>query len=154
MRLEINGLSSKKSDSSDYAWIRLGVDGDAVELENARRVGFWLYVPEDNIQCWVQGHYMTDSNGCSDCSDPEVIGAQGIYPDQLELIEETTRKIKAEIGDKVPAFMAFHIPHAIFVEAEKAKGYVTPDRYNYIIGVDVEAKDGDYGFKLDSADAL
>ena len=63
MRLEINGLSSKKSDSSDYAWIRLGVDGDAIELENARRVGFWLYVPEDNIQCWVQGHYMTDSNG-------------------------------------------------------------------------------------------
>jgi len=63
LRLEINGLSSKKSDSSDYAWIRLGVDGDAVELENARRVGFWLYVPEDNIQCWVQGHYMTDSNG-------------------------------------------------------------------------------------------
>ncbi len=63
MRLQINGLSSKKSDSSDYAWIRLGVDGDAVELENARRVGFWLYVPEDNIQCWVQGHYMTDSNG-------------------------------------------------------------------------------------------
>ena len=63
MRLEINGLSSKKSDSSDYAWIRLGVDGEAIELENARRVGFWLYVPEDNIQCWVQGHYMTDSNG-------------------------------------------------------------------------------------------
>ncbi len=63
MRLEINGLASKKSDSSDYAWIRLGVDGDATVLENARRVGFWLYVPEDNIQCWVQGHYMTDSNG-------------------------------------------------------------------------------------------
>ncbi len=63
MRLEINGLASKKSDSSDYAWIRLGVDGEAIELENARRVGFWLYVPEDNIQCWVQGHYMTDSNG-------------------------------------------------------------------------------------------
>ena len=63
MRLETNGLASIKSDSSDYAWIRLGVDGDAVELENARRVGFWLYVPEDNIQCWVQGHYMTDSDG-------------------------------------------------------------------------------------------
>lgn len=63
MRLEINGLASKKSDSSDYAWIRLGVDGDAIVLENARRIGFWLYVPEDNIQCWVQGHYMTDSNG-------------------------------------------------------------------------------------------
>ncbi len=63
MRLETNGLSSKDSHSDQYAWIRLGVDGDAVVLENARSVGFWLYVPEDNIQCWVQGHYMTDSDG-------------------------------------------------------------------------------------------
>ncbi len=63
MRLETNGLSSKDSHSEQYAWIRLGVDGEAITLENARSVGFWLYVPEDNIQCWVQGHYMTDSNG-------------------------------------------------------------------------------------------
>ena len=63
MRLETNGLSSKDSHSEQYAWIRLGVDGEAVVLENARSVGFWLYVPEDNIQCWVQGHYMFDSNG-------------------------------------------------------------------------------------------
>ena len=62
MRLETNGLSSKDSHSEQYAWIRLGT-GDAIELENARRVGFWLYVPEDNIQCWVQWHYKTDSNG-------------------------------------------------------------------------------------------
>ena len=63
MRLEINGLSSAGSDSGQYAWIRLGVDGEAIVLENARRVGFWMYVPEDNLQCWVQGYYMTDSNG-------------------------------------------------------------------------------------------
>ena len=63
MRLETNGLSSAASHSEQYAWIRLGVDGDAVVLENARSVGFWLYVPEDNIQCWVQGHYMYDSDG-------------------------------------------------------------------------------------------
>ena len=63
LRLETNGLSSKDSHSEQYAWIRLGVDGEAIVLENARRVGFWLYVPEDNIQCWVQGHYKTDSNG-------------------------------------------------------------------------------------------
>ena len=63
MRLETNGLSSKDSHSEQYAWIRLGVDGDPVVLENARRVGFWLYVPEDNIQCWVQWHYKTDSDG-------------------------------------------------------------------------------------------
>ena len=63
MRLETNGLSSKDSHSEQYAWIRLGVDGEPLVLENARSVGFWLYVPEDNIQCWVQGHYKTDSNG-------------------------------------------------------------------------------------------
>ena len=63
MRLETNGLSSKDSHAEQYAWIRLGVDGDAVILKNARRVGFWLYIPEDNVQCMVQGHYMTDSNG-------------------------------------------------------------------------------------------
>ena len=63
MRLETNGLSSKASHSEQYAWIRLGVDGEAIVLKNARSVGFWLYVPEDNIQCWVQGHYKTDSNG-------------------------------------------------------------------------------------------
>ncbi len=63
MRLETNGLSSKDSHSEQYAWIRMGVDGEAIVLENARSVGFWLYVPEDNIQCWVQGHYKTDSDG-------------------------------------------------------------------------------------------
>ncbi len=98
--------------------------------------------------------HMLDSNGCNHSDDPSVTHKPGIYPDQLELINETTRKIKAETGDKVSAFMAFHIPHAIFVEAEKAKGYVTPERYNYIIGVDAEAKDGDFGFKLDSADTF
>ena len=63
MRLETNGLSSKDSHAEQYAWLRLGVDGDAIVLNNARSVGFWLYVPEDNIQCWVQGHYMTDADG-------------------------------------------------------------------------------------------
>ena len=63
MRLETNGLSSKDSHAEQYGWIRLGTDEEVVVLENARRVGFWLYVPEDNIQCWVQWHYMTDSNG-------------------------------------------------------------------------------------------
>ena len=63
MRLETNGLSSKDSHAEQYAWIRLGVDGETVVLKNARSVGFWLYVPEDNIQCWVQAHYKTDSDG-------------------------------------------------------------------------------------------
>ena len=63
MRLETNGLSSKDSHAEQYAWLRLGVDGEPIVLQNARRIGFWLYVPEDNIQCWVKGYYMYDADG-------------------------------------------------------------------------------------------
>ena len=63
MRLETNTLHSKDSDSIQYAWFRLGTDGEALTLENAKRVGFWLYVPDENIHCWVMGHYMYDSDG-------------------------------------------------------------------------------------------
>lgn len=98
--------------------------------------------------------HMTDSNGCTHSKEDAITRLRGIYNDQFEKIHQNTINIRAHAGKEVPAFMAFHIPHAIFVEAEKAKGYVTPDRYNYIIGVDVEAKDNDYGFKLDSADAF
>ena len=97
--------------------------------------------------------HMTDSNGCHS-DDPEVTSIWGIYPDQFDRIQNATNAIRDYAKKDVPAFIAFHIPHAIFIEAEKAKGYVTPDRYNYIIGVDVPAQDGDFGFKLDSANAF
>ena len=61
MRMQLNGLSSKASHSAEYGWIRLGVD-DLVELENARSVGFWLYIPEDCAHLWVCGNYMADTN--------------------------------------------------------------------------------------------
>ncbi|MBQ2815847.1 MAG: phosphodiester glycosidase family protein [Clostridia bacterium] len=63
MRLETNGLSSKDVHSQQYAYVRLGLKDQKISLENARSLGFWLYVPEDNIQCWVQGFYKYDSNG-------------------------------------------------------------------------------------------
>jgi len=63
MRLETNGLSSKDVHSQQYAYVRLGLKDQKISLENARSMGFWLYVPEDNIQCWVQGFYKYDSNG-------------------------------------------------------------------------------------------
>ena len=63
LRLETNGLHSKASNASEYAYIRLGVDGDAVQLENARTLGFWMYVPEDNIQCDVRMDYKFDADG-------------------------------------------------------------------------------------------
>ena len=63
MRLETNGLSSADVHSKQYAYVRLGLKDQKITLENARSLGFWLYVPEDNIQCWVQGFYKYDSNG-------------------------------------------------------------------------------------------
>ena len=63
MRLETNGLSSADVHSKQYAYVRLGLKDQKITLENARSMGFWLYVPEDNIQCWVQGFYKYDTNG-------------------------------------------------------------------------------------------
>ena len=63
MRLETNGLSSADVHSKQYAYVRLGLKDQKISLENARSLGFWMYVPEDNIQCWVQGFYKYDSNG-------------------------------------------------------------------------------------------
>ncbi|MBQ8588531.1 MAG: hypothetical protein IJ454_03975, partial [Clostridia bacterium] len=46
-----------------------------------------------------------------------------------------------------PAFAAFHIPTEEFVKAEIYGGYKTDDRDFYTIGVDAEAKNGDFGCK-------
>ncbi len=62
LRLQTNGLSSSAVHSEQYAYVRLGIPSEEIILENARGLGFWLYVPEDNIQCWVQGFYRYDTN--------------------------------------------------------------------------------------------
>jgi hypothetical protein len=79
---------------------------------------------------------------------------KGIFPDQFELVRKNTEAIRKSAGHDVPAFLAFHIPHYIFYEAERKKGYIAPDRFYYVIGVDVPALDGDFGFKHDSCDAF
>ena len=63
LRLQTNGLSSSAVHSQQYAYVRLGIPSEEIILENARGLGFWLYVPDDNIQCWVQGYYRYDTNG-------------------------------------------------------------------------------------------
>lgn len=98
--------------------------------------------------------HLLDSNGCRHSTEDCVVKTKGMKDDQLELIDKTTESICLANGKNIPAFLGFHIPHNIFIEAELEKGYVTPERYNYIIGVDVEARDGDFGFKLDSADGF
>ena len=94
--------------------------------------------------------HMLDSNGCRGGNDPSLIKERGLYPDQLELIKNNTRRIKAAQQRAVPAFVAFHIPVDIFKEAETAKGYRTGDDARFMLGVDTVAKDRDFGFCLES----
>ena len=83
MRLELNGLSSNLSHSSEYGWIRLGIDGDAIELQNARSLGFWMYIPDDCIQLWAQGNYMADTDGNGTYDTQVLISMPPAFPNQV-----------------------------------------------------------------------
>ena len=63
LRLQTNGLHSKDSTSKQYAYVRLGPKSGVTTLENARTLGFWLYVPEDFIHCDVRCDYYFDADG-------------------------------------------------------------------------------------------
>ena len=89
--------------------------------------------------------YMLDSNGCAGSQDENVIRYAGIYPDQKDFIKNRGEEIRRVQGNTVPSIVAFHIPTVDFIEAEKAKGYTTEGRKVYNIGVDVPARDGDFG---------
>ena len=97
--------------------------------------------------------HMLDSNGCHG-KDPAIIREGGIYPDQRALMAENTRLITQAQQRAVPAFSAFHIPVAGFRAAEYAKGYRKTDSDTYVIGVDVPAKDRDFGFCLQKWDVI
>ena len=90
--------------------------------------------------------HMADSNGCRDTEDPAVIREPGLYPDQLALFRENTRKICQAQGCAVPAFMAYHIPTETVALVEKEKGYPAD---GYTLGVDVQPKDDDFGFRYE-----
>lgn len=83
--------------------------------------------------------HMLDSHGC--------LSPAGVYPDQLELVKENTNLINKMQGRTVPGFIGMHYQTEEYRKAELYKGYVTEDREDYTIGVDVEAKDDDFGAK-------
>ncbi len=89
--------------------------------------------------------YMLDSHGCDFASDEDNKIQEGIFEDQIEMIKETARRAEEVCGRKIPAFAAYHIPNPVFTRAADAKGYSALNKYT--IGVDVEAKDGDFGCK-------
>jgi len=93
--------------------------------------------------------HMIDTNGCGGSEDPDIIRTAGIYSDQVELIKENSKRIAMAQSGKIPAFMAFHIPTEEFVKAEIMKGYKNESREFYTLGVDVKAKDNDFGCKME-----
>ena len=95
--------------------------------------------------------YMIDSNGCDGAEDEKVERAQGIFKDQVEWIRASHKEVEKE--RIVPSFLAFHIPTEEFKEAEIAKGYGDGHTF-YTIGVDKEAKDGDFGCRLEGLSTI
>ncbi len=84
--------------------------------------------------------HMLDSHGC--------LSKAGIYPDQLELVKENAELVNKMQNKNVPAFIAMHYPTEEYRVAELSKGYMTEERESYVIGVDVDAKDDDFGSKV------
>lgn len=135
---------------------RKGVDWQCAQLEKSQYCLFKRGAVSGNANytvgiaigdALIRLLHMADSNGCRGSEDPRVIKKSGLYADQLALFEENAARVSAAQGRAVPAFMAFHIAEEAFIEAEIAKGYKTEERNGYVIGVDVEAKDGDFGCK-------
>lgn len=99
----------------------------------------------DKLVCAL---HMLDSNGCVACEDSSVEKLSGIYPDQIELVQQHAKEIQATWGE-VPGMMAFHIPTIEFTNAELAAGYAKTGEECYVIGVDVPEKNGDFGCKYE-----
>lgn len=86
--------------------------------------------------------HLLDSHGC--------LRERGLCPDQLDLVRKNTALIRQNCGRRIPALLGFHHPTQEFQTAAIAKGYETEERRSYMIGVDVEAKDGDFGSKQEN----
>ena len=87
----------------------------------------------------VRVMHMLDSHGC--------LAKPGLFPDQLDMVRNNTKLLRQSQGKNIPAFVCLHYPTEEFIEAAMAKGYETDGRTSYTIGVEVEAKDDDFGAK-------
>ena len=97
--------------------------------------------------------HMLDTNGCKG-TDPSIVRQEGIFPDQLSLIRDNTKRIRQAQGREIPAFAAFHIPISGFKQAEYAKGYRKKEEDCFAIGVDVPLRDTDFGSCFESYNTI
>lgn len=97
--------------------------------------------------------YMMDSNGCHSSTDPSVKKTRGFGNDQKQWIIDNATLIEETLERQIPSFIALHIPTIEFLHAAIEAGYQpqadtsSQDFYSYKIGIDVEAKNGDFGTK-------
>lgn len=87
--------------------------------------------------------YFLDTHGC--------LRPKGILPDQLQWLRSAGEAVGQAAGG-VPGFLAFHIPVDRFRQAEYDKGYASEEQPDFVIGVNVPAKDGDFGFRLEDSE--
>lgn len=97
--------------------------------------------------------YMMDSNGCGGGTDPALCRAAGFAPDQVAWLR--TRGEAVGQAGNIPGTVVFHIPTSDFLLAARSCGYETEDtKRNYVIGVDVPARNGDFGCRREMHSAF
>ncbi len=62
LRAEFNAISANAISAGGYAQSDLFLN-DAVIVENAKSIGFWAYIPDEYVHCWIRVLYWYDKNG-------------------------------------------------------------------------------------------
>lgn len=131
---------------------KMGVYWQCEQLENAKNcifkrgnvTGFGNYtIGIYNGEELVRIIYMLDSHGCLHGFNEEVRLETTLYDDQIKFLQNNAKE-----NAGVKSFLVCHIPSDEFRIVQDAKGY--PSDKFYRIGVDVEAKDGDFGSKFEN----
>ena len=61
LRVEMNPISAPGISNGGYAQSDLFLD-EGVVVENAKSIGFWAYIPDEYVHCWIRVLYWYDSN--------------------------------------------------------------------------------------------
>ena len=62
LRAEFNAVAAPGISAGGYAQSDLYLD-DAVIVENAKSIGFWAYIPDEYVHCWIRVLYWYDKDG-------------------------------------------------------------------------------------------
>ena len=61
LRVEMNPIAAPGISNGGYAQSDLFLDNGIV-VENAKSIGFWAYIPDEYVHCWIRVLYWYDSN--------------------------------------------------------------------------------------------